>query len=224
MVINQCLSSPCQNNGVCVPGENYFTCLCQTPGMGPLCERPASACLPNPCQNQGLCAESEGDLMFNCFCPAGYSGRLCEVELSWCDENVCANGGRCVPRASQAPGHDSTYFCSCTDGWMGRLCDVRMEPSCHLQPCLYGGTCVPAAGSPRGYECLCPNRPDVQVDENCGLLDPCDSSPCPNTTQCVSYVNMTYSCECLTGGCTPWVPDNSTQSVGSTYFYTFILI
>ncbi|XP_059152294.1 sushi, von Willebrand factor type A, EGF and pentraxin domain-containing protein 1-like isoform X2 [Physella acuta] len=214
ILINQCLSSPCQNNGVCIPGENYFTCQCQTPGMGPLCERPASACLPNPCQNQGLCVEgeSEGDMMFSCFCPAGYSGRLCEVGLGWCDENVCANGGSCV--ASHPRGANSTHFCRCTDGWMGRLCDVRMEPSCHLQPCLYGGTCVPVGGSPRGYACLCPDRPGVKLDENCGLLDPCDSAPCPNTTQCVSYVNMTYSCECLTGGCTPWVPDNSTQSLG----------
>jgi hypothetical protein len=36
--INDCQPQPCQHNGVCVDGVNYFACLCKAGYSGSLCE------------------------------------------------------------------------------------------------------------------------------------------------------------------------------------------
>ena len=36
--INECESSPCQNNGTCIDGINTFSCECPVGFSGKLCE------------------------------------------------------------------------------------------------------------------------------------------------------------------------------------------
>ncbi|CAL1534712.1 unnamed protein product [Lymnaea stagnalis] len=211
--IDFCESNPCQNEGTCVPLINSFSCQCPSPNMGPHCERPATACLPNPCQNHGICLERGADT-FECRCSDLFTGRYCETPRNWCDENLCLNGGICVTSNLDDPQSNTVggKVCKCQQGWMGLLCDVQIIPSCDLSPCINGGTCIPMSASVEGYTCHCPDLPGVKLDSNCGILSPCESSPCPNTTQCVSYVNFTYSCVCLSGECEPWIPVSESNS------------
>lgn len=53
--INECLSSPCKNNGTCTDGDNSYTCICTDRWAGQDCATDIDECLSNPCLRRGIC-------------------------------------------------------------------------------------------------------------------------------------------------------------------------
>jgi len=51
--INECLSNPCLNAGICVDGINEYRCTCLTGYTGANCQTPINQCSTIPCQNNG---------------------------------------------------------------------------------------------------------------------------------------------------------------------------
>lgn len=229
MIIDLCLSAPCQNGGSCTPEINSFSCVCPEQHMGPFCERPASACFPNPCQNHGVCTE-KSDNTYTCSCGDDFTGRLCEKRKHWCDDHVCYNGGVCQNLSLVLQDNvvsEEESFCRCKAEWKGRQCEVKTVLTCDLSPCINGGTCVPSSNSNHGYSCLCPDMGRSQLDENCEYMNPCESSPCANNKTCVLFPNYTYICVCMGGH----ICDQGTQNASynnasmkkiSEYLFCFV--
>uniref|UniRef100_A0A8C4EAZ8 Sushi, von Willebrand factor type A, EGF and pentraxin domain-containing protein 1 n=1 Tax=Dicentrarchus labrax TaxID=13489 RepID=A0A8C4EAZ8_DICLA len=79
--VNECISFPCLNEGVCVDEVNKFTCSCCVEGYrGRLCEVDVDECDPNPCINGASCLDGLGS--FTCRCLPGFNGTRCETEMS----------------------------------------------------------------------------------------------------------------------------------------------
>lgn len=56
-----CNSSPCQNDGICVPQPDGFTCECPAGVAGPACQYDIQdECSSNPCQHGGDCRNKLG--------------------------------------------------------------------------------------------------------------------------------------------------------------------
>lgn len=51
--INECLSNPCSNAGVCVDGINEYRCTCLTGYTGTNCQTVVNPCDSIPCRNGG---------------------------------------------------------------------------------------------------------------------------------------------------------------------------
>ena len=51
--INECLSNPCLNAGLCVDGVNEYRCVCLTGYTGVNCQTQVSPCTSAPCLNNG---------------------------------------------------------------------------------------------------------------------------------------------------------------------------
>uniref|UniRef100_A0A8C5TKI6 FAT atypical cadherin 4 n=1 Tax=Malurus cyaneus samueli TaxID=2593467 RepID=A0A8C5TKI6_9PASS len=72
--IDECLPSPCHNDGTCHNLVGGFSCSCPEGFTGMACERDINECLSNPCKNGAACQNFPGS--FNCVCKTGYTGML----------------------------------------------------------------------------------------------------------------------------------------------------
>ena len=72
VVVDACLSSPCENNSTCVQSGSGYQCFCLTGYEGANCQHNIDDCVAQPCLNGGVCR----DLLsgFHCDCPADTSG------------------------------------------------------------------------------------------------------------------------------------------------------
>jgi hypothetical protein len=68
--IDECLSSPCENNGNCTDGDNRYICACKDGFMGDNCETSTNddECDVSPCQNNGKCRHQEESGLYACDC------------------------------------------------------------------------------------------------------------------------------------------------------------
>ncbi|CAH1255409.1 CSMD3 [Branchiostoma lanceolatum] len=73
---DDCLSSPCLNNGTCTDGKNNYTCTCGEQFYGPNCENDVDDCKSAPCLNDGTCID--GDRNYTCICSEAFYGGDCE--------------------------------------------------------------------------------------------------------------------------------------------------
>ncbi|XP_072028101.1 uncharacterized protein [Amphiura filiformis] len=113
--VNECISSPCQNGGVCIDGINIYICICQDGFQGVTCETDVNECISSPCQNGGVCID--GINIYICICQDGFQGVNCETTVNDCDPvNPCQNGGECI---TQIEGY---YTCVCLAGFAGTHC------------------------------------------------------------------------------------------------------
>uniref|UniRef100_A0A674AKK3 Sushi, von Willebrand factor type A, EGF and pentraxin domain-containing protein 1 n=1 Tax=Salmo trutta TaxID=8032 RepID=A0A674AKK3_SALTR len=76
--IDECLSSPCLNGGVCDDLEGG--CQCVEGYRGRLCQVDVDECQANPCINGATCVDGPGS--YTCRCPPGFNGTRCETEMS----------------------------------------------------------------------------------------------------------------------------------------------
>uniref|UniRef100_A0A672GIG5 Slit homolog 1 protein n=1 Tax=Salarias fasciatus TaxID=181472 RepID=A0A672GIG5_SALFA len=183
-----CVSSPCQNQGVCqVHHTLQYTCTCRSGFTGRNCETPVDACVSNPCTNGGTCLSDEQTRGFSCACSFGFHGTFCEVNVDDCEDHGCENGATCVDGAGN-------YTCLCPPDYTGLLCEEE-ENVCSpgRNPCQHQSTCISTLTGPR---CVCiPGwvGPDCSIDYN-----ECVDHRCQNGAQCVDHLDG-YSCVCPGG-------------------------
>uniref|UniRef100_A0A8C4WPD0 EGF-like domain-containing protein n=1 Tax=Gopherus evgoodei TaxID=1825980 RepID=A0A8C4WPD0_9SAUR len=72
--IDECLPSPCHNDGTCHNLVGGFSCNCPDGFTGMACERDINECLSSPCKNGAVCQNFPGS--FNCVCKTGYTGMI----------------------------------------------------------------------------------------------------------------------------------------------------
>lgn len=91
--IDECQSSPCQNNATCKDDVNDYTCLCPEPVPGRLpwggrnCDITLTGCLSDPCHNGGTCKPSlhkdQHTHTHTCWCRPGFHGPDCTVSTTF---------------------------------------------------------------------------------------------------------------------------------------------
>ncbi|KAG6923744.1 sushi, nidogen and EGF like domains 1 [Chelydra serpentina] len=140
--INECLSQPCFNRGLCKDRIAEFLCLCEAGYTGTHCELEIDECQSDPCKNGGTCKDVPGT--FACHCPDGFVGIQCETEVDACESAPCRNGGDCE-------NYGGSYLCVCPEGFFGYHCETASDP-CFYSPCGSRGYCLPSNGS---HSCTC---------------------------------------------------------------------
>uniref|UniRef100_A0A1B0DCG4 EGF-like domain-containing protein n=1 Tax=Phlebotomus papatasi TaxID=29031 RepID=A0A1B0DCG4_PHLPP len=109
--LDECLSNPCQNGGVCNDRDNGYTCTCLPGFLGGHCEIDVAVCesadgnATERCENGGECLEGPG-LSFSCQCSPGWEGVRCQQDIDECASAPCQNGGVCVDKLAG-------YACAC---------------------------------------------------------------------------------------------------------------
>uniref|UniRef100_A0A8C7PS29 Sushi, von Willebrand factor type A, EGF and pentraxin domain-containing protein 1 n=1 Tax=Oncorhynchus mykiss TaxID=8022 RepID=A0A8C7PS29_ONCMY len=79
--IDECLSSPCLNGGVCDDLMGGYSCTCLPGYSGYRCEVNVNECnSANLCINGATCVDGPGS--YTCRCPPGFNGSRCETEMS----------------------------------------------------------------------------------------------------------------------------------------------
>ena len=65
--INECASSPCQNEGICLDKINAYQCRCQTGYNGTNCENKIDWCAVNQCSEISNCTSGLSTYTCECF-------------------------------------------------------------------------------------------------------------------------------------------------------------
>uniref|UniRef100_A0A8D0H047 FAT atypical cadherin 4 n=1 Tax=Sphenodon punctatus TaxID=8508 RepID=A0A8D0H047_SPHPU len=114
--IDECLPTPCHNDGTCHNLVGGFSCNCPDGFSGIACERDINECLSSPCKNGAVCQNFPGS--FNCVCKTGYTGEICDSIVNYCECNPCFHGG------SSQSGMEG-YYCHCPFGVFGKHCELN---------------------------------------------------------------------------------------------------
>ncbi|XP_064304639.1 protein eyes shut homolog [Phalacrocorax carbo] len=201
---NECISHPCQNEGLCVDGINHYRCFCQHGFTGTVCEVEINECLSRPCKNNGTCLDLVN--RFICSCAPGYYGSLCEMDVNECETLPCLHGGSCINKLGG-------YQCFCPPGFTGGRCEVNID-ECISAPCLNNGSCIDDISS---YKCHCRRGfvgTNCEIDANECLPDPCLHGRCIDlidgyqcscesgwtSSRCEININECESAPCINGG------------------------
>uniref|UniRef100_H3CDA3 Slit homolog 1b (Drosophila) n=1 Tax=Tetraodon nigroviridis TaxID=99883 RepID=H3CDA3_TETNG len=180
-----CVSSPCQNQGVCKDDHTQlFTCTCKPGFTGKHCETPVDACVSNPCTNGGVCLSDEQTGGFRCACAFGFHGTFCEVNVDDCQDHGCENGATCVDGVGN-------YTCLCAPSYKGLFCE-EVDSVCGpgRNPCQHQSTCISTPAGPRFPGWV---GPECSIDYN-----ECVDHRCQNGAECVDHLDG-YSCVCPQG-------------------------
>ena len=84
--INECLSMPCGNGGLCHDDVNGYRCSCPAGYQGSTClqkvDTPiiSSTCTSNPCFNGGTCIDR--GTWYTCTCRLSYEGLHCQTRIT----------------------------------------------------------------------------------------------------------------------------------------------
>eukprot|EP01046_Picozoa_sp_COSAG06_P029865 COSAG06_NODE_2801_length_6265_cov_2.549140_2_plen_761_part_00 len=175
--VDECLSSPCANGGVCLDAIDAYTCSCasgfSSTASGPDCSTDINECYSQPCLHGGSCADAVDS--YTCRCGTGWEGDNCAVDIDDCVSSPCENAGQCTDRRD-------AYSCSCPPGWSGDNCAENID-ECASQPCLHG-RCRDGVAA---YTCSCAVGWE---GDNCDAdIDDCLSAPCANSGLCSDSVD-----------------------------------
>lgn len=130
--VNECVSFPCLNQGVCVDEVNKFTCSCAAGFTGWNLLQNVPFFL-GYFHSQTRILSSRYRWCVTSFRRLPAAGSRCELEINECLSNPCVNGGACE---DQTGG----YVCNCPVGFSGDHCEVDVD-ECYSAPCLNGGHC-----------------------------------------------------------------------------------
>ena len=163
--IDDCRSTPCQNNATCKDYIKFYNCSCYAGYQGTNCERDIYECTSDPCQNGATCIELSNQNLYSndtysghlsdkfsyenadgyvCVCVPGYNGTLCEVNIDECFSSPCQNGATCVDGVNG-------YTCNCSLGYDGIHCENDIN-ECASNPCLNDGLCIDGEDQ---FTCTC---------------------------------------------------------------------
>eukprot|EP00058_Branchiostoma_floridae_P013772 XP_002599260.1 hypothetical protein BRAFLDRAFT_64392 [Branchiostoma floridae] len=184
--IDECESSPCQNNGTCEDRVNGYTCDCYTGYEGPHCEEESDWCADNPCRNGGTCISSAQISNFVCQCGDGFHGDTCDIDIDECLSQPCLNHGTCIDVVNG-------YQCRCHPGYSGTECQTDKD-LCKDNPCHNNGTCVDLG---LDFKCLCGDNRGGELCED--EADACTRQPCQNGGTCTFSEDGSYNCTCGPG-------------------------
>uniref|UniRef100_A0A0L8GAC7 EGF-like domain-containing protein n=2 Tax=Octopus bimaculoides TaxID=37653 RepID=A0A0L8GAC7_OCTBM len=193
--INECLSNPCQNGGICIDKINGYICKCMKGITGKYCETNIDDCSPNRCQAKAACIDWVDD--FFCKCPDGLAGKICNETQPGkkyipCHSHICLNEGICFQNE-----FDKKY-CVCPKGFKGPFCEINID-DCKPNPCLHNGTCTDLIDD---FYCYCPSWltgkicDETQPDKNFGL---CEKKICFNDGVCLKNEFGVKYCVCPRG-------------------------
>ena len=76
--VNECASSPCQNDGQCINVPGTYICVCTGYWVGQDCEIDEEECKKKPCHNNGTCVEAVGGAP-SCICEPGKKQSVSDV-------------------------------------------------------------------------------------------------------------------------------------------------
>ncbi len=76
--IDDCVNQDCNGLGTCIDGVNSFSCNCDPPFTGSLCER-IDYCYGVNCNRNGRCVNKQTN--FTCKCNPGFTGELCSMDI-----------------------------------------------------------------------------------------------------------------------------------------------
>ncbi|XP_031571164.1 fibropellin-3-like [Actinia tenebrosa] len=157
--INECESSPCQNDGFCKDEINRYRCDCKPGYDGKNCETDINECASNPCQN-GSCINLIN--RYECVCTEGFTGVNCETDIDECQSSPCQYGSSCINLVNN-------YTCICVNGTTGPNCEINID-DCGSSPCLNNATCIDLVNN---YACSCQSGFE---GTNCETVSPCPSN------------------------------------------------
>jgi hypothetical protein len=199
--VDECLSNPCQNGGLCT-GQgatvslDEYTCECTFGYDGFNCDNHIDLCArgEDDCSadvnnmSTSICVH-DGPGRHNCTCLPGWAGNgtTC-VDADECASNPCQNGAVCSESTSDSSIGIDSYRCACTDGYANGMCDYDFIGA-YTDQCSVAESTVAAA---LGGNC------DIDVDE-------CDSNPCQNNATCSESTTnadvsiAAYQCTCTAG-------------------------
>ena len=143
--VDDCASSPCENNATCTDLVNGFDCICPPGFSGPQCATDVDDCVLSPCLNGATCTDGVNNR--TCLCADGFEGVDCAVDVDECASSPCGS------HSTTCTNLVADYRCVCEPGWTGRHCDVDID-ECASTPCMNNATCTDQLN---GYVCLCPD-------------------------------------------------------------------
>jgi len=200
-LVDECVSNPCQNSGVCVDKPYNFECVCTSGFAGKNCDRSFDSCIDlvqgkNDCKH-GNCRHLNV-YTFVCECDVGYKGVTCEESYTPCSSNPCKNDATCTETPQSQLPNTFQYFCECKSGFVGQNCE-KVSGICEsiIEPCGKFGACKPHPSSPYHYLCDCE---DGYSGDLCDEIDLCRSEPCLNGATCTFMpIEEDVRCDCDSG-------------------------
>ena len=186
---NECISRPCQNEGVCTDELSAYTCACVPGWSGDNCETARDECGSGPCLHDSECTDGIDE--YTCTCAAGYDGENCDVDIDECQSAPCLNAGRCTESVD-------AYSCLCSSGYTGDNCEEEVQ-ACETS----ANTCDRShaqciADGPGQFTCECQVGFETRDrGATCTEIDECASRPCVNG-RCSDGLDS-YFCECYRG-------------------------
>ena len=189
--IDDCISNPCSNGGVCTDGINSYTCNCTGTGFsGHTCTFPNNqSCTIHGCHYDGICQYDNMLGHHKCVCQPGYTGQYCLYKYQSCIAAGCNVSGTHYCTANNT--------CVCLPGYTGLHCDTVLTDPCDNNQCNAGSTCLSINST--SYTCICQSG-YTGVYCNVPIYESCNEGTCQNGGSCLRYYNMEGNyCLCPAG-------------------------
>ncbi|RZF34933.1 hypothetical protein LSTR_LSTR011427 [Laodelphax striatellus] len=188
--INECMSTPCLNAGLCEDKVNGYQCVCNHTGYEEAnCEININECEKKPWLN-GVCFDNYGG--YTCQCLPGFGGLNCEMNLNECASDPCQNNGTCTDQVG-------SYRCDCSPGFTGHNCQTSMNLNlnpnlidCRTSPCPPHATCLNINAT---FMCVC--EQGYFGDQCEKKMEDCSSEPCLHGGVCQDNASGAgFTCNC----------------------------